>query len=91
MPDYDSGWLRWKPDQILNHNLGTKELFVYVMYKNSEGLIQPCTLLVQWWALNEQSIIVQSAGLSLDEEFRVIIWKLLSLFRNFLYGSDNPI
>lgn len=39
MPDYDSGWLKWQPDQILTHNLGTKELFVYVMYKNGEGLV----------------------------------------------------
>jgi hypothetical protein len=82
MPDYDSGWLKWQPDQILTHNLGTKELLVYVMYKNGEGLVQTCTQLVQWWALDEQSIIVQSAGLSLDEEFRVVIWKLLTIFRN---------
>jgi hypothetical protein len=91
VPDYDSGWLKWQPDQILTHNLGTTELFVHVMYKNKEGLIYPNTMLVQWYNLNEQSIVVQSANLSLDEEFRIVIWKLLTLFHNFLFGSGNPI
>ena len=92
MPDYDSGWLTWKTASLLtlNHNLGTKELFVHVLYKNSEGLVQSCTRLVQWWALTEQSIAV-NADLSENEEFRIIIWKLLTLFHNFLFGPDNPM
>lgn len=91
MPDYDSGWIEWQPPHILNHNLGTKELFVYVMYKNNEDILQPNTMLVQWRALNDQSILVGSADLSPNERFRIIIWKLMTLFNNFLFGSENPM
>lgn len=90
MPDYDSGWLKWQPEQTLFHNLGTTELFIQVMYRNSDGLIFPNTQLVQWYNLNEQSITIGSANLSLDEEFRILIWKLLTMFSNFLFGPTDP-
>jgi urease accessory protein UreF len=90
MPDYDSGWLNWQSEQILNHNLGTKELFVHVMYKNSEGLVQTCTRLVHWWSLDEQSIMVQSSKVSVGDEFRIVIWKLGDP-ANFLFGINNPM
>jgi hypothetical protein len=33
MADYDSGWIDYPLNIItLQHNLGTKDLFVYVMY-----------------------------------------------------------
>jgi len=90
MPDYDSGWLQWEPIRTLLHNLETSELFVHIMYRNKDGAIYPNTQLVQWYNLDENSITVSSANLSPDEEFRILIWKLLTLFHNFLFGEDNP-
>lgn len=92
--DFDSGWLTWQTASqlILQHNLETEELFVYVMYKNGDGLVQTCTMLVQWWALNEQSISV-NADLTLGQEFRILIWKLPNIFNKFqfLSGPNDPI
>ena len=91
--DFDSGWLTWQTTHqlILQHNLGTEELFVYVMYKNSEGLVQISTMLVQWWALNDQSITV-NADLSIGQNFRILIWRLSNVFNSFqfLSGPENP-
>lgn len=89
--DFDSGWMQWQPDFTLTHNLGTTELFVYVMYKNKDGLVQVNTLLIQWWALNEQTISVSSADLSTDEQFRILIWKLSDMFSNNINFSSGTI
>jgi hypothetical protein len=94
VPDYDSGWLQTSTELsgivTLRHNLETDELFVYAMYRTEYGIHIIDMDRIQWWALDNVSIKVRLMGFSPNEQVRILIWKLLTLFNNFMFGPDNP-
>jgi len=91
MPDFDSGWIQTDGGVVLQHNLGTTELFIYAMYQTGTGNIEMVTPdRMQWWALDNSTVSVRLMGVSSGEICRILIWKLVNILHNFLFGSDNP-
>jgi hypothetical protein len=94
MPDYDSGWVKTCTSSgivTLQHNLGTTELLVYAMYKNDKGVGMVDRDLIQWNTLNESTINVRLMGWACEECVRIVVWKLTTMFNNFIFGQSNPM
>lgn len=66
-PDYDSGWVSM-PDRFLSltHNLGTKELFVYFIGRNSLGVIHQFSYGEDWFYDYQTSMEWKQTGATWD-------------------------
>jgi len=78
-PDYDSGWVYSDGSKItLNHNLGTTEVFVYLIGKGDdpEYLINQDAygLYLKWLSLTPNEISLY--GQYYNPYVRVMIWKI---------------
>lgn len=75
-PAYDSGWVFSNEPTVLNHNLGTTEVFVYLVGKTTEGITHYYYGQdIQWWSLTSTHIKIHAAAASI-QAFRVMIWKI---------------
>ena len=81
-PAYDSGWLVIQPAQVLtiSHNLGTEEVFIYLLGKAESGYIHQITqgshgVSVHWIHANEIAIWRHPYD-EIWHQVRVQIWKI---------------
>lgn len=87
--DYDSGWFSPDPlpeavvglggegDNIIQHNLGTFDLYIYVIYRSfGEG---SQSLMVDWSTIDKNRINVRHSYIKSKQpnvEIRVLIWRI---------------
>jgi len=104
-PAYDSGWISIEPTQFLtfSHNLGTPEVFVYLLGKNESGAIHQLTHEmngVQIVNLDNLNITIWRHGLDrFWYQVRVMIWKIgeptqsktWHYVTSFTLSSDNHV
>ena len=73
-PDYDSGWQNITLVYVIQHNLGTQELLVYLLARNEFGSIIPAA---NWYTLpDDNTIDIIKAPDNPYTTFRVMIWKI---------------
>lgn len=76
-PAFDSGWIKSDGDFItVNHNLNTSNLFIYLMYKNNNGIFVADRDLIQGIYINDNSAKIRTMGFKDNEYFRLLLWIL---------------
>ncbi len=77
-PSFDSGWMEWSSSMVINHNLNTTEVLVYLIGKSGDGVINIAEFgrYCYWRDLTSTHITLNIPNIWEWSQARVMIWEI---------------